>query len=153
MQREKNNDIIRSVRDYTEDFCSAGCLDGVFQAYNSFFDSPLRDHASLSLHFADQLRAYPLVAARLSALALLDLSRTGSFANSLGIVDELVAARYLTSGERHVPEVWIEDYATVQKLVWTEPGQTNIFSLDWFVRIMSVLNLNSFRVVLPVRKG
>ncbi|KXS16376.1 SET domain-containing protein [Gonapodya prolifera JEL478] len=90
-----------------------------------------------------------MLAARLSALALLDVTRTRSFSSSLDLTNDLVSARYLTSGERHVPEVWIEDYTAVKNMVWTEPGQAGLFSLEWFVKTMSAFNLNSFRIVLP----
>jgi SET and MYND domain-containing protein len=74
----------------------------------------------------------------------MDLLQTGTFKSSLDLVQGLVRASNVT--KENAPSHWITSYERIKENILNEKGQADLFSLDWYIGMMTCLNLNVMRV-------
>ncbi|KAI9203832.1 uncharacterized protein BJ171DRAFT_133632 [Polychytrium aggregatum] len=120
--------------------------------YKAFFDTRPRyqELCDLQYRHIEEDGSFPILITNIIGRILHDLTTKGSF-DSMVLINQLVHGNEIEPA--HIPETWQSSYRRIQECILTEPGQAELFSLPWYARKMTMLNLNVFRVFLPDQAG
>eukprot|EP01135_Chromosphaera_perkinsii_P007453 Nk52_evm5s859 gene=Nk52_evmTU5s859 len=132
-----------SIRENDVLLCSNTCKNTAFDQYGHLSVGENNSMDDFVEYCYSVERKFPILVARIMGRIIEDVRKNASVSKTVTPLSHLSYADIPTS---KIPHEWVEDYAAFKKSFLVGSKNAEFFTVEWFVRMLSMLNLNSFRV-------